>query len=104
MEYEEKLLALWLLLNSYSFLKILQEVFNFFLFHIYTFNLDKSQFEGELLAFLCKQLEKADIDVQTKLLICTIANRFDDFDGHLEQVIDFKFYFLHKLDLIFIEI
>ena len=65
---------------------------------------DKSQFEGELLASLCKQLEKADIDVQKKLLICTIANRFDDFDGHLEQVVDSKFNFLHKLDLIFIKI
>ena len=55
-----------------------------FIFNV--FNQDKSQFEGELLAFLCKQLEEADIDVETKLLICTIANKFDDFDGHLEKV------------------
>ena len=55
--------------------------------------LDKSQFEGELLANLCKQLEKVGIDIQTKLLSCTIANRFDDFDGHLEQVIDFELNF-----------
>ena len=59
------------------------------IFKVNVFNQDKSQFEGELLAFLCKQLEEAEIAVETKLLVCTIANRFDDFDGHLEKVRSF---------------
>ena len=47
---------------------------------------DKSQFEGELLTYLCEQVEKAKIDVQTKLLITMVSNTFDNFNGHFEKV------------------
>ena len=46
---------------------------------------DKSQFEGELLTFLCEQLD-SKLDVQTKLLVSLISDSFDNFNGHLEQV------------------
>ena len=84
-------------LELVKFLKDLARgIFISFRLFFNVFKLDKSQFEGELLTYLCKQLEKVDIDIQTKLLICTIANRFDDFDGHLEQVIDFELTFLQN--------
>jgi len=46
---------------------------------------DKSQFEGELLVTLCSQLREAELDLQTKLLICLVSNTFDNFDGYMEQ-------------------
>ena len=45
-----------------------------------------SHFEHNLLALLCEQLEKADMCVETKLLVCTVADTFDNFKGRFEKV------------------
>ena len=45
---------------------------------------DESEFEKKLLALLCDQLKKSELSIETKLIICVITNRFDNFDGDLE--------------------
>ena len=45
-----------------------------------------SHFERNLLALLCKQLERADYGLGTKLLVCIVADTFDNFEGRFEKV------------------
>ena len=47
---------------------------------------DRSEFEGKLQDSLIKQIKKTNFDVKTKLLICTVSNLFDGFNGQMEKV------------------
>ena len=47
---------------------------------------DRSEFEGMLQDSLVKQIKTTNFDVQTKLLICTVSNLFDGFNGYMEKV------------------
>jgi len=49
-----------------------------------------SHFEKQLLALLCETLEKAELSVQTKLLVCMVVNTFDDIEGRFEKVRNFE--------------
>ena len=61
---------------------------------------DRSEFEGKLQDSLVKQIKTTNFDVQTKLLICTVSNLFDGFNGHMEKV-TFKILTYQPLLLIF---
>ena len=45
-----------------------------------------SEFENDLLNYLCKELAKSDMQAAQKLLICLVCDRFDDFEGAMEKV------------------
>jgi len=45
-----------------------------------------STFEEKVLDMLCRQVESVELSTQTKLVICIVADTFDNFGGYFEKV------------------
>merc|ERR1712106_80352 len=63
----------------------LAEVMMFIKFLRYEAKSD-SLFEQKILDMLCGQVERVKLSIQTKLLICVVADTFDNFNGYFEKV------------------
>ena len=48
---------------------------------------DNSEFEKAFLNALKEELERADLALDTKLIITYLCNKFDGFDGVMEKVV-----------------
>jgi len=45
-----------------------------------------SPFESKVIAMLATQVARAKLSIQTKLIICVVADTFDNFEGYFEKI------------------